>query len=331
MSDIDFRLLPQDGIEFEQMVRDLFVALRVRAAWSGRGPDDGKDLIAEEEGDDLFGRKIHRWLVSCKHFAHAGRAVSADDLEHAVDRCQQHGCTGFLLACSTEPSAACVRAIEGLEANNNIVCHYWDGPILRQLLSRPEALGVRTTYFGRDAPSWEVAPFDQHLAVVNVGDHQIYLGLRNREGDDGTSHRWQYELGIEHLAQKLPDDVNVRVRALYYDDKNCNYAWYLDLFADDMTWLGDRASIERHLSQVLVQQVDWGGQWHDFWVRIHEHSNEGSDELREFVNSADLRAIETGSDWNDGLAGSIEIAQSPVAPMPRGESVSDDASPASAA
>lgn len=66
----------RDGAAFEQLVRDVLIALNYTVRWSGLGPDDGKDLIVEEPGDPLFGAKVRRWLVSCKNFAGSRRSVN---------------------------------------------------------------------------------------------------------------------------------------------------------------------------------------------------------------------------------------------------------------
>lgn len=42
----------------------------------GPGTDGGRDLIVEELGDELFGGHSWKWLVSCKHFAHANAGAS---------------------------------------------------------------------------------------------------------------------------------------------------------------------------------------------------------------------------------------------------------------
>ena len=55
----------------EQLVRETCLAIGYRVRWSGKGADAGRDLLIEESGDPLFGRKTRNWLVSCKHNAHA--------------------------------------------------------------------------------------------------------------------------------------------------------------------------------------------------------------------------------------------------------------------
>lgn len=62
----------------------------------GRGADLGKDLVVEEARFGVLGESVVRWLVSCKHFAHSGRAVSPDDERNIRERVEAHKCHGFL-------------------------------------------------------------------------------------------------------------------------------------------------------------------------------------------------------------------------------------------
>ena len=146
---LDFRELPQDGIAFEQLVRETCLAVGYRARWSGKGADAGRDLIVEEPGDPVFGRKTRNWLVSCKHTAHAnsgkGRAVSTEDVGTdggVVDAVAQHETQGYLLVCSTEPSSALVTRLEAIERRHGVPIHVWDGVELERILTSPRGWAV---------------------------------------------------------------------------------------------------------------------------------------------------------------------------------------------
>jgi hypothetical protein len=51
---LDFTELPQDGVDFERLVREMLFVLGHRAYWSGRGPDGGRDLFCVEERPSAF-------------------------------------------------------------------------------------------------------------------------------------------------------------------------------------------------------------------------------------------------------------------------------------
>ena len=145
---LDFTELSQDGRDLEQLVRELALVLDLNAHWTGVGADAGKDLLLDEVGDLLFGSKVRRWLVSVKHYAHAnngkGRAVGIDDIGDAggvTNAIDQHGANGFLLVCSTYPSASLMTRIADIEQRKQLPIHVWDGAVLQRLLASPPRLG----------------------------------------------------------------------------------------------------------------------------------------------------------------------------------------------
>jgi Restriction endonuclease len=103
--EIDWTRLSTNGRELEQLTRDLMNALGYSAKWSGEGADRGVDLIAEEPGAMDFGGFARKWLISCKHNIVRQKAVNFKDVDDAPARLAQHGYQGFLLVCTTHPSA----------------------------------------------------------------------------------------------------------------------------------------------------------------------------------------------------------------------------------
>jgi hypothetical protein len=92
---------------FEQFTAELLKLIgfeEVRGP--SRGPDGGKDLIVEEVRRGISRNTRIRWLVSCKHFIHSGKAVGVSDEPDISDRVNQHRCEGFLGVYSTVPSTA---------------------------------------------------------------------------------------------------------------------------------------------------------------------------------------------------------------------------------
>ncbi len=92
---------------FEQFAAELLQHIgynQVRGP--SRGPDGGRDLIVEEVRKGISRNTRVRWLVSCKHFVHGGKAVGLSDKSDISDRVNQHKCSGFLGVYSTLPSTA---------------------------------------------------------------------------------------------------------------------------------------------------------------------------------------------------------------------------------
>jgi len=128
MSIIDFSEIPIKNSkkdlsdEFELFARD-YLEMKGFTIINGpdRGPDLGRDLIVEEQLDGIIGNVKRRWLVSCKHFAHRGKAVGKSDEIDINDRVKSNNCDGFLGFYSTLPSSPLVKKLEGLKKVNFVI------------------------------------------------------------------------------------------------------------------------------------------------------------------------------------------------------------------
>lgn len=192
---LDFRELGNDGQALEQLVRELLLVFDMRPQWSGVGPDAGRDLTFTETGQEVLGGKHRTWLVSCKDFADSGRAVGLAEVSGVIEACQQHGAAGFLLVCTTHPSAGLVERLRAIEANptNALVTHIWDGVALERLLSTPRAWAVAQRFMpaSTDASGWKIfgtgAP--NRWVAVHRGQY-FHLSNRVAGGDSSISFPW---------------------------------------------------------------------------------------------------------------------------------------------
>jgi hypothetical protein len=287
----DWTKLSADGRELEQLTRDLLSSLGYRSAWSGHGPDGGHDLTAEEPGVADFGGFTRKWLVSCKHKAVSHKSVNYDDVGDVPGRLAQHGCHGFLLVCTTHPSSALIDTFHGWKDNTPYLSHYWDEPTLRLLLRRPEATSVRSTYFPKAAlsstgdattPTSTAAPDFSSLRSVSTAraylsyiegpEIAFYFETRGRDGpDDGSSHGSEFELAWEHLHTEI-NHLRWALRGVFYDDRHSSYSWRIDVIPPSSEWSPDTSVLQERLSRVLVKPGGWGGQWHDFEIRLRKQS-----------------------------------------------------------
>ncbi len=117
------------GEQFEQLMRDLFEADGLTVTFSGRGPDEGRDLIAEEElQGKITGKEKRRWLVWCRNNARSNGAVSEKDLPHDLRlKCSQHQTEGFLLATTTILTSGAQKFLDGVitDPRNTYHIKYW--------------------------------------------------------------------------------------------------------------------------------------------------------------------------------------------------------------
>lgn len=227
---MDFKELPQDGQAFEQLVRELLFSNGLHVAWSGKGPDGGRDLICTETIDSHFVKSTRTWLVQCKHKAHSGDSVGIAELDNIVDSCTHHHATGYILVCSTQPSSAVVNRLESVTNNpaNSVTATYWDGVMLQRMLSAPRLWAIAQRFMPKSCGEWQIyateAPNDF------VAHHKGYVfHLSNRIGSSVDYHLPSISRRIEEIEKiSFPKDHFIRPRSVWYNDKSGEYVWYVD-------------------------------------------------------------------------------------------------------
>lgn len=117
---IDHKEIPS-GEGWELFTRDLLSALGfVVESDPNRGADRGRDMVVTEQLAGTFANYRFRWLVSCKHFADSGRAVSEDDERNILERLKSFKADGFMGVYSTLPTNNLSTRLEDLRANGDI-------------------------------------------------------------------------------------------------------------------------------------------------------------------------------------------------------------------
>jgi uncharacterized protein CbrC (UPF0167 family) len=227
---MDFSELPVDGQAFEQLVRELLFSLGLHVQWSGRGADGGRDLICRETLTGVFTPQSKTWLVQCKHKAHGGGSVGVNDLDQIVDSCQQHGASGYLLVCSTQPSSAVINRIEAITSSNanNIEALYWDAVTLERLLSTSGQWAIAQRFMPKSCGNWKLyateAPND---FIAHYNGYVFHLS--NRIGSRADHHLPSIANRIAEMeAIKMPKWHSLRPRCVWHNDKGCDYMWYID-------------------------------------------------------------------------------------------------------
>lgn len=273
---LDFRELPVDGQAFEQLIREILFSKGLHVQWSGVGQDGGRDLLCRETLTGEFGTQQRTWLVQCKHFAHADRSVGIADLDDIVDSCNHHGATGYVLACSTQPSSGVIGRLEGITGNplNSIQTAYWDAVHVERLLAVPSRWAIAQRFFPKSAEQWKVYATERPNDFVAHYKGYVFH-LTNRIGSSSEGHLSSVSSRISEIeALGLPAKQFIRPRCVYYDDKNGGYTWYIDYMFPQ----GSKPALRK--SDILHQLNDgWAlddGQcysWDVKFVSYHEHSD----------------------------------------------------------
>jgi len=201
MPRIDFKEIPSDLDTFEMFARE-FLELTGYRIVSGpdRGADQGRDLIAEETRTGVGGKTTVRWLVSCKHMAHSGRAVGVDDEVNISDRVRAHQCQGFIGFYSTVASAGLTQRLEALQRETpgfEFIVFY------REQIEKPLLYGgpfdqIFERYFPNSFADWQRSDFEISLALARIGLPQpIAYAMA---GDDANS------ISVEEMQKRYPEE-----------------------------------------------------------------------------------------------------------------------------
>lgn len=269
---LDFKELPKDGNDFELLIRELLFKMGYRVYWSGKGPDGGKDLICIEEFDSNIMPSERKWLIQCKHTAHSEKAVGIGDLDDIIDSCVQHDATAYLLVCSTYPSSTVVNRLEGITKSSKFEATYWDSVTLERMLKTPQTWPIAQRFFPISANSenWQVyATESPNHWLVNYKGY--YFHISNRIQSFAEMHLDSLRDRISDIENiSLPEKHQLRLRAVYYDDKNGNYQWYIDyLYPMNENPYITNYFIKRILGNGHVLD---DGQIHYFDVRSYQYS-----------------------------------------------------------
>ncbi|WP_454648444.1 restriction endonuclease [Bradyrhizobium liaoningense] len=130
MAILDFHELSSKpvGETLEGLVRLIGERLGVTVAWTGRGADQGRDLIFVEAQSGRIGSTPVRWLVNCKDNSKTNHAVTEQDIGSIIDKVRQHNCDAFLLVTTTTVGTALKAKLDALASSpqDRIQTKVWD-------------------------------------------------------------------------------------------------------------------------------------------------------------------------------------------------------------
>jgi len=188
--------------------REFFAALHIDVEEGpDRGPDSGRDLLIIESRKGVLGSVRHRWLVSCKHYAHSTKSVSISDEPDILGRVRSFQADGFIGFYSTVPSSGLSRRLQSHKSQINVLV-YDQARIERDLLNNPDLNGVFERFFPNSYKEYKKTTLAPHeISESAVGLFCNVCGkdlLRERAGRIGLA----YEL--------IDDDKKVRYVDVYW-------------------------------------------------------------------------------------------------------------------
>jgi hypothetical protein len=221
---IDFRELPEDGTALEQLMREIFLIWDMRPQWTGKGPDQGRDILMTEKAMGVIDNFSRTWLVQCKHFAHSGRSVGRKDVGSVIDDCRQVGATGYLLVCSTQPSSSLINKLNEMGNNkqNHLKTKIWDAVDIEKCLYDPRCLPIGHLFFPKSilsmtwrifnsgAPDKWTAQYKGYFLFLSCRVAGTYPPLRECEN----------LISLPEGVKPLDGHESIRPRSIFLDDKH---------------------------------------------------------------------------------------------------------------
>ncbi|MCR9234346.1 MAG: HsdR family type I site-specific deoxyribonuclease [bacterium] len=170
--------------EFELFARDFFEHLGYQIVnGPDRGPDDGRDLVISETRTGIGGATTVRWLVSCKHQAHSGKAVGVDVEQDITDRLVTHNCQGFIGFYSTLPSAGLARKLDAFDKSE---VQIFDRAKIENTLLGDQDNMLAMRYFPNSSQGWNHL---RNRAVESRQDYSFFLPEEKLESFDQDSFK----------------------------------------------------------------------------------------------------------------------------------------------
>ena len=180
MTALDFREIPspQSGLDrdqFELFAREFLIQEGFTIVEGpDRGPDGGRDIVAEETRSGPGGNSTLRWLVSCKHKAHGGGSVTPIEEANIRDRLETHNCTGFIGFYSTVPSSGLSANLRALQPRFGLLL-YDAVSVERKLLDTPRGRTLAARFMPTSFNLW-IQNSQFAVAVPAPDPHEV----RNR-------------------------------------------------------------------------------------------------------------------------------------------------------
>lgn len=233
---IDFKELPEDGVKFEQLIRELLVLEGFETHWTGVGQDGGRDLVVTEKLKGALSEYERKWLISCKHTANHGKSLGREQAGNITEDCNAIGAEGYILVCSTQPTASLVTRLAEIEQSQKIITKFWDSIEIEKKLLQPNTFSLIHTFFPKSAQNYEWKIYNAYSPAfwaANYKDYFFYLSCRH-------SNTYPYLESVEaivNMLERIPifkDEENgweshyLRLRAVYYDDKHSTHIAYVD-------------------------------------------------------------------------------------------------------
>jgi Restriction endonuclease len=225
MATLDFSELSSkpSGEAFEGFIRLIGERLGVTVSWTGRGADQGRDLIFVEAQTGMIGSSPVRWLVNCKDNSKTNQAVSEQDVGSVVDKVRQHGCDAFLLATTTTVGTALKSKLDALASgtHDRIQTKVWDRFELTAMLLSDQFADLLRQFFPRQSARNAAIEIDAAREKIEASVPRQVVGAlrrhlvphRDRYASLAGARVWPHDIDQQRLIDEVRQLVVLRAPA----------------------------------------------------------------------------------------------------------------------
>lgn len=252
---LDFKEIPQantgngDQDTFELFSRDFLECAGYKIIEEpNRGPDGKKDMIVEEVLMGVDTSTSIRWLVSCKHYAHSGKAVSDSDEINITERLTQHNCGGFMGVYSTVPTSGLSDLLQGASYKHRTFDHE---QIEKKIIELKEKGWILTQrYFPKSAK--QIRPHDLGINEPKQSWEKMDDQLKKTLLSCAILYRSNHNSSISHQRDAL---LQQTILAILKNQKGASVAQIVKVFHDSFHRDIDSAQIDDLLQNMQQQDV----------------------------------------------------------------------------
>lgn len=203
--------------EFELFARDFFKNKGFKILEDpARGPDGGSDLVLEEKRKGISGNVTYfKWLVSCKHYAHSGRAIGISIETDIRDRVEQKDCQGFMGFYSTISTNSLKQKLESFSKPFEFII-YDCKKIEKDIIGKSTFDSIFSRYFPISYAHWR----NLNLSKEPVRLFDFYINTQKEKFDTSIDiflniyHKAEYILKALYNTSSFKEFIEYR--PIYY-------------------------------------------------------------------------------------------------------------------
>ena len=169
-----------------------------------------------------------------RRLAKVGKFPDLAESGDIVSLARAHGTGGFLVACTTQASASCMRHLDNIERNQNLYLEVWDAATFSKLLGNPRVYALFQQYFPTLGQLNEMQVFrtesPNRFVIISKGfyvlldeRHESTLGFQL----DSAADFFERIVRLQETYNET--EALIRPRRMFFDNSHGTAAYSVDV------------------------------------------------------------------------------------------------------